>query len=206
MLHEKTIDTINIINEVFDEFSSQSLYIEGKGSTVDLRLLNYVLFAKKIIHGFGPTHVNTRSTIEEVLSTLHFDIWEDFLFEKNNGLYHYDDCCWILLKVEKQLLGTNAIYEQFWNDGATKARNAHQLSQLLEVLEDEQRAIQQGSTWKIKDKTYIIGAPFGLSTDLWVYPVDEINHTAQSSYRLSDFMPLSSKDFKLIRLNQNIKV
>lgn len=193
MLYEKARE---VVDEIFDELTSQYCYLKGKDSITDVRLLNYVLFTKEVVHSFNPKLIGHKSEIEAILKALHFSIWEDFLFDKNKS-NQCNDSSWMLLRLEKQLLNSNAIYEQFWNNGAVIARCAHQVVQLLASLDDEQTPMQQGDIWEIKGSMYIIGAPFALKTDLWLRSINDINQSIQYSYRLSDFMPLIPEELKL---------
>lgn len=203
MLHEKSLEAVD---QVFDELTAQYHYLKGQTPIDDVRLLNYVQFTKEIIRGFYTKQITKKAEVETILKMLHFNIWEDIIFDKNNYC-GYDDNSWILLRLEKHLLSSNAIYEQFWNDGAIKARNAHQVLQLRTVLFEQETPLRQDAIWEIKGEAYVVGTAFALNTDLWLRSVEGIDQpTIQYSYRLSDLMPLKITDLKLLKETEDKKM
>lgn len=198
-------NTIETIDNVFDEVAEQYLYLKGKDSITDLRLTNYVTFVSLILKAFYTKTEGSRAQIRDVIESLHFSLWEHLLFMKDN-YYQYNDANWLLLQLEKRLLQTSTLYEKYCADVDSKERNVAQVMSLLDALKKDQTPMRKGAIWKIKEENFIVGASFALGTDVWLRSIEEISSSVQFLRRLSDFLPLVSKDCKLIYSELDTKI
>lgn len=195
--------TIATIDDIFDELAEQYFYLKEKDSITDLRLVNYVTFVSHIIKAFYPNTVSTREQIIEAIESLYFSVWEHFLFMKFS-YYQYEDSNWLLLQLEKRLLKTSTLYKKYCVDG--RENNVDEVVEILNTLKESQTPMRKGAIWQIEGQTYIIGASFALGTDVWLRSTEDISRPVQFLRRLSDFLPLTSKDCKLIYAEQDISV
>lgn len=186
-----------LIDEIFNEVAVQYLYLKSQNAITDRRLTSYVKFVNELVKSFSPRETFTSALVAARIESLHFKILENSLFKRDTQ-YQNSDCKWILIQIEKRLLGSSAIYEKIWTDLDAQERNAENLLETLAVLATTQPPLQKASIWEIKGHKYMVGTSFALNTDIWLRSISDINSPVQFSRRLSDFSPLEPEDFKHI--------